>query len=195
MRIHEGDVFGRWTVVCCDRVDKNGHMRWICRCECGVERAVVGSTMVTGRSLSCGCLQRERAMGAPVKHGMSGTPEYKAWQQALQRCENPHHRLYKHYGGRGITVCASWRESFTAFYEHIGPRPSPDHSLDRVDNDSGYRPGNVRWATTLEQNRNRQKRQPKPRPKPRPKATAPPRPTGQWRWRGKWRPWKDAEDE
>lgn len=71
------------------------------------------------------------------------------------RCTNPNHNSYKHYGGRGIRVCDEWAQSFQSFYAHVGPKPSPDHTLDRIDNDRGYEPGNVRWATWKEQGENR----------------------------------------
>lgn len=86
-------------------------------------------------------------------HGMSDTPEYKAWQNMRLRCENPKIKEYKHYGGRGITVCEEWAgpNGFLKFYEYIGPRPSPDHSVDRIDNEGNYEPGNVKWSTRVEQ--------------------------------------------
>jgi len=82
------------------------------------------------------------------------TPEYQAWQNMRARCMNAAHPKYARYGGRGITVCPEW-DSFPAFFDHIGPRPSADHSLDRIDNERGYEPGNVRWATRREQQLNR----------------------------------------
>ena len=88
------------------------------------------------------------------RHGMRDSREYTSWCQIIQRCTNPKTRAYERYGGAGITVCQEWRDSFRAFLEHIGPRPSPEHSVDRIDNDRGYEPGNVRWATRLEQARN-----------------------------------------
>lgn len=86
---------------------------------------------------------------------MTRTPEHRAWRKARDRCCNPSDRNYPDYGGRGLSMCQEWRDSFLAFYHHIGPRPSPDHSLDRIDNDRGYEPGNVRWATRAQQARNR----------------------------------------
>lgn len=83
-------------------------------------------------------------------------PEYKAWLHMRERCRNPNHRIYKHYGGRGITIDPRW-DSFDNFLQDIGPRPSSDHSLDRIDNDLGYSPNNCRWATKSEQNKNRRK--------------------------------------
>lgn len=91
------------------------------------------------------------------------TPEYRAWADAKYRCFNPNAADYYKYGGRGITMCDEWRNDFDAFLEHIGPRPSAKHSLDRVDNERGYEPGNVRWATKSQQNINRRLPAPDPR--------------------------------
>lgn len=88
-------------------------------------------------------------------HGLSKTAEYACWSQIKARCLNKNHRAYPHYGGRGITIAPEWENDFEAFLFHVGPRPSSDHSLDRVDNDRGYEPGNVRWATWKEQQNNR----------------------------------------
>lgn len=90
-----------------------------------------------------------------LKHGLSNTPEYKCWQQIKARCLNPNHRAYADYGGRGITVHETWVNDFVAFLDHVGPRPSRRHSLDRIDNNRGYEPGNVRWASPKRQNNNR----------------------------------------
>jgi hypothetical protein len=86
---------------------------------------------------------------------MKGTPEYKAWDSMRARCNNPRAKGYNNYGGRGISVCDEWQQSFEAFFAHIGQRPSPKHSVDRKDNSKGYEPGNIRWATAKEQQRNR----------------------------------------
>lgn len=93
------------------------------------------------------------------RHGMHGTREYWIWQAIIQRCTNPHHHKYPLYGGRGITVCDEWRDSFMAFYLAVGDRPSPRHSIDRIDNYKGYEPGNIRWATSSEQSNNRRQNQ------------------------------------
>lgn len=90
-----------------------------------------------------------------LKHGRSALPEYKCWQQIKQRCLNPNHRAYPNYGGRGITIALEWVDDFEAFLVHVGFRPTPKHSLDRINNDRGYEPGNVRWVSWVEQNRNR----------------------------------------
>lgn len=88
---------------------------------------------------------------------MSKTPEYSAWRAMLLRCNNPNNHNYHNYGGRGIKVCDEWQDSFTNFYKHIGKKPNKTLTLDRIDNDGNYEPGNVHWATRTEQNRNRRK--------------------------------------
>lgn len=93
--------------------------------------------------------------------------EYATWSNAIVRCHHPKNSLYADYGGRGITVCDEWRENFGAFLAHIGPKPHPRLSLDRINNDKGYEPGNVRWATQQQQNLNRRYTKPGPKgPKP-----------------------------
>jgi hypothetical protein len=89
-----------------------------------------------------------------VRHGLARRKEYRAWVNMISRCENPKTPGWENYGGRGIAVCRRWRESVEAFYEDIGPRPSPQHSVDRIDNNGNYEPGNCRWATQHEQTRN-----------------------------------------
>jgi hypothetical protein len=89
---------------------------------------------------------------------MTGTPEYKAWQQMLQRCTNTSYVQWKKYGPKGVSVCSEWVESFEAFYEHIGRKPGKGYYLDRINTFGNYEPGNVRWATLLEQNQNRRDR-------------------------------------
>lgn len=90
----------------------------------------------------------------PEKHGMLYAPEYGPWREMKKRCTNPKAKHYDKYGGRGIKVCDEWMHSFAAFFAYMGPRPSPDHSVDRIDNDGNYEPGNCRWATRFEQQAN-----------------------------------------
>ncbi len=93
---------------------------------------------------------------ANIKHRMSGTPEYFAWANMVQRCTNPNHEMYSHYGGRGIYVCQSWRDSFENFFADMGPRPSSLYSIERRDVNGHYEPGNCYWATFDVQMSNRQ---------------------------------------
>lgn len=94
-------------------------------------------------------------MSGTPKHGLSLTPEYRAWQQLRLRCTDPKHRAWKDYGGRGITVCARWFESVEVFVADMGPKPTAAHELGRIDNSRGYEPGNCRWSTRSENSRNR----------------------------------------
>jgi len=95
------------------------------------------------------------SMSGKPKHGLSYTAEYRAWQTMRLRCLNPENEAYPDYGGRGITVCDRWLESPRHFFEDMGPKPSPMHELDRINNDGNYEPGNCRWATRKINDRNR----------------------------------------
>lgn len=157
-----GVSFGRWRVV--RRVAScNQRATWLCRCVCGVEKTIPSYRLLSGDTKSCGCLSVEVATRRLTKHGAligarAGAEvcsEYDVWAGMRDRCRNPHHQAFAHYGGRGIRVCARW-DDFAAFLADAGPRPSPRHSLDRFPNrDGNYEPGNVRWATMREQQRNR----------------------------------------
>lgn len=98
---------------------------------------------------------RQKSMKEQEHHGMSGTPEYHAWQGMRARCQTKTNAAYQYYGGRGIKVHPLWNKSFQAFMDHVGKRPTPEHTLDRIDSNGNYEPGNVRWATRLVQSRNR----------------------------------------
>ncbi len=149
-----GARHGRWTIL-----ERLGGLKGRARCDCGTEKIVQLGNLVHGLSSSCGCLQRELV----TTHGFSGTTEYYAWNGMRSRCFSKNQSAWKHYGGRGITVCDRWRHSFEAFRSDMGERPSPKHSVDRVDNDGNYScgkcdecitrgwPANCRWATAKEQ--------------------------------------------
>jgi hypothetical protein len=156
MPIEIGQRFTRLVVTA-----RAGKDRWAVRCDCGVTKTVYTSSLRT-TTKSCGCLKREvdaRRHGV-VKHGRARNvdgkrhPVYAVWAAMLQRCNNPKSISYERYGGRGITVCERWHV-FADFAADMGERPSALHSLDRIDPNGNYEPGNVRWATASEQARTR----------------------------------------
>jgi hypothetical protein len=142
------------------RVQPNGCKRptFGCVCDCGQRVVVAGTNLRSGNSRSCGCLRAEMtAAKTKPTHGGSYTREYQSWAQAKCRCADPNHHAYKDYGGRGIAMCAAWRESFETFRRDMGPRPAGT-SIDRINNDGDYEPGNCRWATRSQQQRNKRRR-------------------------------------
>jgi hypothetical protein len=135
---------------------------WAFICDCGTETIKNSAAVRFGNTKSCGCLQIEARLVSSLKHGHSKggrrSPEHRLWLNMKQRCSNPKNGDYANYGGRGIIVCSEWMNDFNAFFEHIGPRPSPSHSIDRIRTDGNYEPANVRWATAKTQSRNRRGR-------------------------------------
>lgn len=132
-------VFSFLTVVAESGRSNDGKVMWLCACSCGGICIVRNTDLTKQKQISCGCAKGE-------SHGQTYTREYRSWGLMIQRCTNPKNPKYKSYGARGITVCGQWRNSFIAFFKAMGTCPI-GYSLDRINNDLGYFPGNCRWAS------------------------------------------------
>lgn len=143
--------YGRLLVTSRNGSDKYKKSRWMCICDCGNSITVTGVYLTNGDTKSCGCLKKE---GNRKTHGMIRSPEYSVWCDMKKRCYLKSGKSYKNYGGRGISVCDRWLNSFEAFYEDMGERPSEKHTIDRNDNNDGYSPENCSWETQKAQMNN-----------------------------------------
>lgn len=147
-----GQRFGRWTVKKKGE-QKDNRTAWLCVCDCGNTNTIITRVLVKGQSKSCGCLQREIA----TKHGHNtlkgSSTEYNSWHKMKQRCLNPNDKRYHDYGGRGIKICEHWMD-FDNFLEDMGKKPSPKHTIDRIDVNGDYEPSNCRWSDDFEQQAN-----------------------------------------
>jgi hypothetical protein len=154
--------FGRLLVI---MLDKHGETEntWICQCDCGERKITRSRLLLSGKTRSCGCWRKEAAkklLPLNITHGDARKHrriEYKTWGSMIQRCTNPHDSSYPRYGGRGIKVCSEWLKSYEQFRKDMGRKPKPYsfYSLDRLDNNGNYEPGNCRWATVLQQANNK----------------------------------------
>lgn len=147
-----GDRYGLLTVVA-NALKRGPLLAWKCLCECGGEKITTGSNLRLGLTKSCGCWRKQ--FPSRLTHGKSKSVEYDLWINMKERCCNPKNESYSRYGALGITVCPEWRNSFESFFNHLGLRPSPDLSIERIDNLKGYEPGNVKWGTVIEQANNK----------------------------------------
>lgn len=153
-KIAVGQIFGRLQVVKeYEERAPNTERRWLCVCSCGREAVITGGSLNAGVTRSCGCLRREKFLGRVTKHGKRFTPTYAVWLQMLGRCQNPRNRAYARYGGRGIEVAKRWK-NYLLFLEDMGECP-PGLTLERINNDHGYAPGNCVWASRTVQAHNK----------------------------------------
>lgn len=147
--------FGKLVVLHRDG-SRRGRAAWSCRCDCGNVVQRVGFDLTHGSAPSCGCEIKTK----PIKYTggrakIENAAMYNRWSNMRRRCNDPKQRQYHDYGGRGIKVCPEWDASFQAFMDYMGEPPTPDHTMDRIDNDKGYEPGNVKWSTYVEQAANK----------------------------------------
>jgi hypothetical protein len=152
--VKSGEKYNRLTIV--KEVERmvlkcgQKPRKFLCLCECGNTKEVLLSKLRKGDIKSCGCYRKEIS----TKHGYKHTSIYNIWVMMKQRCLNTKNKDYPNWGGRGITVCDRWLESFNNFLEDMGQKPE-NNSLDRINNDGNYEPSNCRWATSIQQQNNR----------------------------------------
>lgn len=153
-----GARFGMLVALNPTTARKYGSIVWRCICDCGSESNVPRTRLISGHTKSCGCTWSRNRIDANTTHGMTNTRLHRIWRSMKTRCSNPNSKSYLYYGGKGVSVCHEWMNSFEAFYDWAIHNGYKDNlSLDRINGDGNYEPGNCRWATMHEQRVNQRR--------------------------------------
>jgi predicted nucleic acid-binding Zn ribbon protein len=156
-----GNKYGRLTVIEFDRLVKYKGVFWKCKCDCGTVKIIRSGDLISGNTTSCGCYLKEIIGKSTITHGQTCGKShneypkaYKVWKSMINRCYTKSSNAYSNYGGRGITVCDRWKNSFTNFYEDMGDPPE-GHSIERIDVNGNYCPENCKWIPNKDQHKNK----------------------------------------
>lgn len=151
-------TFGYLTITNYAGLNSWGRKAYTCICRCGKKVTVAAKYLVSGHTKSCGCFRQDTTSKRVYRHGYSHTDTHNIWQGIKQRCFNPKRENYERYGGRGITMSLEWKNSFEQFLKDMGPRPSKQHSIERLDNNGNYEAANCTWILSKHQSSNRRNR-------------------------------------
>lgn len=143
----EGQRFGKLSVVSFAGINKDHKATWLCKCDCGNSKIISGRSLRRGVTKSCSCIHKDQLRKRITKHNETYSLESMIWSSMKQRCLNKNNKSYSNYGGRGITICEEWKDSFATFLKDMGKKPFKDAQIDRINNDGNYEPSNCRWTT------------------------------------------------